>query len=97
DDAIRLWVEDAGPGVRPDHLPRVFELFWRAERHRGAGIGLAVAKGIVEAHGGRIGVTSQIGSGSTFFFTLPLHPATAPRSHAAPKGGLETALYIPSE
>jgi PAS domain S-box-containing protein len=97
DDAIRLWVEDAGPGVRPDHLPRVFELFWRADRRRGGGIGLAVAKGIVEAHGGRIGVTSQIGTGSTFFFTLPLHPVMAPRSHAAPEGGLETALYVPSE
>jgi signal transduction histidine kinase len=97
DDAIRLWVEDSGPGVRPDHVPRVFELFWRADRRRGAGIGLAVAKGIVEAHGGRIGVTSQIGTGSTFFFTLPLHPATAPRSHAATEGGLETALYVPSE
>lgn len=93
DDAIRLWVEDAGPGVRPDHLPRVFELFWRADRRRGAGIGLAVAKGIVEAHGGRIGVTSEMGAGSTFFFTLPLQPAPAPRL----QGGLKTALYVPSE
>jgi PAS domain S-box-containing protein len=97
DDAIRLWVEDTGPGVRPDHLPRVFELFWRADRRTGAGIGLAVAKGIVEAHGGRIGVTSEIGAGSTFFFTLPVQPAPAPRRQGGLQGGLKTALHVPSE
>jgi PAS domain S-box-containing protein len=75
-DTIRVWVEDAGAGIRAEHLDRVFDRFWRADRRAGggAGLGLAVAKGIVEAHGGRIGVTSRLGEGSTFFFTLPLQP-----------------------
>jgi PAS domain S-box-containing protein len=72
DDAIRVWVQDTGVGISADQLPRVFDRFWRADRRAGAGLGLAVAKGIVEAHGGRIGVTSEVGVGSTFFFTLPI-------------------------
>jgi PAS domain S-box-containing protein len=76
ENSVRIWVEDAGAGIGPEHLPRVFDRFWRADRRAGAGLGLAVAKGIVEAHGGRIGVTSQLGIGSTFFFTLPLHAMT---------------------
>jgi PAS domain S-box-containing protein len=73
DSAIRIWVEDTGVGIRPDQLDHVFDRFWQADRqaHRGAGLGLAVAKGVVEAHGGQIGVTSRPGAGSTFFFTLP--------------------------
>jgi PAS domain S-box-containing protein len=72
EDTIRIWVQDTGEGIGPEQLPRVFDRFWRADRRAGAGLGLAVAKGIVEAHGGRIGATSQLGTGSTFFFTLPL-------------------------
>jgi hypothetical protein len=72
-NAIRVSVTDGGPGISPEQLPRVFDRFWRADRRASAGVGLAVAKGIVEAHGGEIGVTSQLGSGSTFFFSLPLH------------------------
>ena len=78
-NAIRVSVTDAGPGISAEQLPRVFDRFWRADRRASAGVGLAVAKGIVEAHGGEIGVTSQPGSGSTFFFSLPLHAlANAP-------------------
>ena len=74
DSTIRIWVEDTGVGISPDQLDHVFDRFWQADRRarRGAGLGLAVAKGIVEAHGGQIGVTSRPGAGSTFFFTLPL-------------------------
>ncbi len=72
DDAVRIWVQDSGAGIGAAQLARVFERFWRAGRDAGVGLGLAVAKGIVEAHGGRIGVTSQLTSGSTFFFTLPM-------------------------
>jgi signal transduction histidine kinase len=59
-------------------LDHVFDRFWQADRQarHGAGLGLAVAKGIVEAHGGQIGVTSRRGAGSTFFFTLPLQSGT---------------------
>jgi PAS domain S-box-containing protein len=70
--AVRLWVQDTGSGISPEQIDRVFDRFWRAKSSGGAGLGLAVAKGIVEAHGGRIGVTSHLGAGSTFFFTLPL-------------------------
>lgn len=71
-DDLRIWVQDTGSGIAPEHLPRVFDRFWRTEDARaGAGLGLAVAKAIVEAHGGRIGATSELGIGSTFSFTLP--------------------------
>jgi PAS domain S-box-containing protein len=71
---VRFDVVDVGPGIPPEQLGRVFDRFWQAQRgdRRGAGLGLAIAKGIVEAHGGRIWVESQPGAGSRFSFTLPL-------------------------
>ena len=74
-DVVRIEVHDSGVGITADELPHVFERFWQADHHRraGAGLGMAIAKGIVEAHGGEIGVTSEVGVGSTFYFTLPLH------------------------
>ncbi|WP_437941970.1 PAS domain S-box protein [Sorangium sp. So ce341] len=67
-------VADTGAGIRPDELPHVFDRFWQvAETARlGTGLGLTIAKGIVEAHGGRIWAESQHGAGATLFFTLPL-------------------------
>jgi CheY-like chemotaxis protein len=86
-DSLRFWVKDSGAGIDDNQLPKVFNRFWRAGRGCGAGLGLAVAKGIVETHGGQIGVTSQLGLGSTFFFTLPLDAAThAPAVRAAAAG-----------
>lgn len=69
-------VSDHGPGISPDELPQVFTPFKKASvqpvgGEKGAGLGLAIAKRIVEAHGGEIGVTSERGAGTTFFFTLP--------------------------
>lgn len=66
-------VSDAGPGISPPDLARVFEPFWQADanRRQGTGLGLSIAKEIIEAHGGSIGVDSELGRGSTFFFTLP--------------------------
>jgi len=100
EDAIRIWVEDTGDGIRFEELPRVFDRFWRAGHGAGAGLGLALAKGIVEAHGGQIGVTSQLGVGSTFSFTLPLHPmadvspdgAGSPNPRQQPIRGLRVLL-----
>jgi signal transduction histidine kinase len=68
---------DTGPGIAPAHLPHVFDRFWKAETgsKRGTGLGLYIAKSIVEAHGGRIWVESQLGQGAKFHFTLPLTEA----------------------
>ena len=79
---VRISVHDDGPGIPPDQTERVFDRFWqgRANDRRGSGLGLSIAKGIVEAHGGRIWVESQENHGSTFTFTLPtrsMEPAVA--------------------
>ena len=73
DGAVRFAVADTGPGIPPADLPHVFQSFWQARRAsvEGAGLGLMIARGIVEAHGGRIWVESEPGRGSTFFFTVP--------------------------
>ena len=71
-DEVVFWVADTGCGIPSEHLSRVFDRFWQARAGRqGAGLGLPITKGIVEAHGGRIWVESTAGSGSTFFFTIP--------------------------
>jgi signal transduction histidine kinase len=71
---VRVAVTDQGPGISDEHRARVFDRFWKANGGdpRGAGLGLAIAQGIVDAHGGRIWVESQTGVGSTFWFALPL-------------------------
>jgi PAS domain S-box-containing protein len=73
DDEVVFWVADTGCGIPSENLPHVFDRFWQATRtgRQGAGLGLPITKGIVEAHGGRIWVESTAGSGSTFFFTIP--------------------------
>jgi heavy metal sensor kinase len=79
--AIILTISDTGIGIAPEHLPRVFDRFYRADPARSnaeghAGLGLAISKAIVEVHGGRIDITSQLGVGSTFTVQLPA-PAPA--------------------
>jgi signal transduction histidine kinase len=73
DGEVRVEVCDTGAGIPADQLPHIFGQFWQATRgdRRGIGLGLAIAKGMVEAHGGRIWVESTVGEGSSFFFTLP--------------------------
>lgn len=70
---VRFTVQDSGPGISPEHLPHVFDRFWQARHTRrgGAGLGLAISRGIVDAHGGQIGVESRPGEGACFSFTLP--------------------------
>jgi signal transduction histidine kinase len=70
---VTFTVQDQGIGIPPELLPKVFDKFFRfhaAGRPEGAGLGLAIAKDVVEAHGGRIWAESVIGQGSQFHFTL---------------------------
>lgn len=78
-DEVWLWVADTGAGIPPDLLAHVFERFWQEEDvdRRGLGLGLMIVKGIVEAHGGRVWVESEVGVGSTFFLALPKPHARA--------------------
>jgi signal transduction histidine kinase len=77
---IAFSVADTGTGIPPHSLPHVFDRFWQAERaeRHGAGLGLPICKGIVEAHGGRIWVESTPDRGSTIFFTIPTATGAAP-------------------
>lgn len=84
---VRFSVEDAGEGIAADHLPHVFERFYRAEgqkpgRARGVGLGLAIAREIVSAHEGQVDVESEPGHGANFFFTLPVAEPMANESLA---------------
>lgn len=74
DDMLRISVRDTGPGVAPEDVPRLFERYFQAPRllRSGSGLGLYIAKGIIEAHGGEIGVDSQVGQGAEFWFTVPV-------------------------
>ncbi len=76
DDEVVIRVRDQGPGIDPEHLPRLFERFYRADKARsrkqgGTGLGLAIVKHIVQAHGGRVTVESTRGQGSVFAIHLP--------------------------
>jgi signal transduction histidine kinase len=73
-EEVRFHVRDTGNGIPLEQLPYIFDRYWQAKdsASRGAGLGLAIAKGLVEAHGGRIWAESVPGKGSTFFFSLPI-------------------------
>lgn len=74
---VEFWVEDNGPGIAPQHLPRLTERFYRVDRSRsretgGTGLGLAIVKHVVQRHGGQVLISSVPGQGSRFGFMLPL-------------------------
>lgn len=74
---VRVTVSDTGPGIAPEDLPRVFDRFYQGQLHAtnklaGSGLGLALAKKIVEKHGGQIGIDSEVGKVTTVYFVLPM-------------------------
>jgi two-component system phosphate regulon sensor histidine kinase PhoR len=96
-DRVRVAVIDNGRGVSAEHLPRLFERFYRVDRGRsrdqgGTGLGLSIVKHVVQLHGGRLGVESKPGEGSTFWFEIPVAgpegqgPAEPGRRGGAPGG-----------
>ena len=80
EDGVQFYVRDFGSGIPSEHLPRLFERFYRVDKARslesgGTGLGLAIAKHVVRAHSGNIRAESELNHGSTFYFTLPRQPA----------------------
>ena len=76
EDGVCFQISDTGPGIAEEDIAQLFRPFWQAQAGslEGAGLGLMIARGIVEAHGGRIWVESTLGKGSTFYFTIPADP-----------------------
>ena len=76
DGAVRFSVRDTGPGIAPEHIPRLTERFYRVDRSRsretgGTGLGLAIVKHVLQRHGASLDITSELGKGSTFSVTFP--------------------------
>ncbi|AUX41670.1 uncharacterized protein SOCE26_030920 [Sorangium cellulosum] len=88
----RFAVADTGPGIPREDLASLFERFWKGETpgKQGTGLGLYIAKGIVDAHGGHIWVESEVGHGTRFTFTLPI---AEPAVHEAPAAEVGAPLH----
>ncbi len=94
---VMFSVTDTGAGIAPDAVPHLFDRFWQATTRAGrlgAGLGLPITKGIVEAHAGRIGVESEVGRGTTFFFTIP---ASQPLAVATSFASAEAESQVPHD
>jgi signal transduction histidine kinase len=74
EEYVQFSLEDAGPGIPENQLARIFDRFWQApgSTGKGSGLGLFIVKGIVEAHAGKVWAASEVGTGTTLFFTLPV-------------------------
>jgi len=104
-DSIEVVVEDEGPGVEPEHLPHLFDKFYRVDPHRarggsgsggkgGVGLGLSITKGLVEAHGGHIQAANRPEGGLRVTFTIPVNGSGQPTSvkPEAPAGTASIAV-----
>ena len=85
EQTYNIQFKDDGPGIEPEHLSRLFERFYRVEKSRnrnegGSGLGLAIVKHIIESHGQQIQVSSSVGIGTTFTFSLEKSKASGPVS-----------------
>ncbi|WP_409479887.1 PAS domain S-box protein [Pseudobdellovibrio sp. HCB154] len=93
---LLISVSDNGPGIPQEYLLRVFDRFWQAEKTKklGSGLGLSIAKGIVSAHNGKIWAESEVGKGTTFFFTVPywtereIHKVESESAYTVPENSL---------
>ena len=77
-DKVEMYLDDNGPGIAAEHLPHIFDRFYRVDKSRsreagGTGLGLAIVHQLVMLHGGEIHVESEVGVGTTFMVQLPLH------------------------
>jgi len=88
DGEVRVEVRDSGPGIPAEEQQRIFEAFYRIgetdQKAEGTGLGLAITQRLVHLHGGKLGLESQSGSGSCFYFTLPT--AVTSDTHETPQG-----------
>lgn len=92
-DFVRIWIEDNGIGIAPEHCERIFRIFERLhdrDKYSGTGIGLAIVQKAIARMGGKVGVESEVGRGSRFWFELKLHtepdrPITSPRQDELPE------------
>ncbi len=84
EDGVRFEVQDSGEGIPPQYQERIFDRFFQVpgSKRGGVGLGLYISREVVRAHGGEMGATSEVGKGSTFWFTLPAAP---PRDACSPQ------------
>jgi PAS domain S-box-containing protein len=92
---ILVSVSDTGPGIPAEQLPKVFDRFWQAQETRqlGSGLGLSIAKGIINAHGTKIWAESKVGSGATFFFTVPKETPDSVKNEASSESRKDSSSF----